>query len=368
MIRPPELAVIGAGIVGASIARRLAERGLRVTVLEAKRPAGGTSLATFGWVNAVGKQPRGYFDLNVSGMAEHLALRDELDDGDWYHPGGNLEWSREADELASRVEHHRAWGYRVELVDAAAARDLEPDVVPPDDTVAAFYPDDAWIDVGPLVRRLLDHPGIRLMWPSKVIGLATAGPRVVGLRLADGRELTVDQVVVCAGPHTHEIAEWCGFALPMRRSPGLLATTEPGPIDVRRILHLPGLALRPDGAGRLLLANDGLDRQIELSGGSLPLADAAGELMRRAVEVVPRLAGVSIASQRVGQRALTADGRPAVGPIPGCDGVYLAVMHSGVTLGPYVARLAAGEIADGVADARLDDYRPDRFSDVAVPA
>ena len=60
------IVVVGAGIVGAAIARRLADRGLAVTVVEASRPAGGTSLATFSWVNALGKQPEAYFELNLS--------------------------------------------------------------------------------------------------------------------------------------------------------------------------------------------------------------------------------------------------------------------------------------------------------------
>lgn len=364
--RATDVVVVGAGIVGASIARRLAERSARVTVVEANRPAGGTTLSTFAWVNAVGKSPQAYFDLNVAGIAEYRSLVEELGDG-WRHAGGNLEWSRVAEDLQAKVAAHHAWGYGVEMIGADRARELEPDVAVPD-AAAAFYADDIWVDTASLVRRLLDHPGIDLRWPMDVTGLTIDAGRTTGVAVADGQRLSADVTVLAGGPRSAELAGWCGVELPMRDAPGLLVTTEPAPVRLGRILHLPGLAVRPDGGGRLLLANDGIDKQIEPSGGGLGVADAAAELVRRAVAFVPRLAGVGVESSRIGLRALTADGRPAVGPIPGCDGAYLAVMHSGITLGPYIGRLVAGEIATGSPDERLEDYRPGRLTDGAGPA
>lgn len=55
------------------------------------------------------------------------------------------------------------------------------------------------------------------------------------------------------------------------------------------------------------------------------------------------------------------DGLPVVGPIPGADGVYVAVMHAGVTLAPVVGRLVAAEIVEGIEAAELAGVRPARF-------
>jgi len=60
-------------------------------------------------------------------------------------------------------------------------------------------------------------------------------------------------------------------------------------------------------------------------------------------------------------RPLPGDERPIVGPLPGLTGVYVAVTHSGVTLGPLLARLLAEEIATGKMPPLLAPYRPDRF-------
>jgi hypothetical protein len=61
-------------------------------------------------------------------------------------------------------------------------------------------------------------------------------------------------------------------------------------------------------------------------------------------------------------RPMPADGLPVVGPVPGVDGAYLAVMHSGVTLAPAVAQLVAAEVVHGATAADLEGLRPDRFS------
>lgn len=364
--RVADAVVVGAGIIGAAIARAAADRGATVEVVEASRPAAQTSLATFAWVNAVGKQPRAYFDLNHAGMAEHLDLVKRLGGGEWYHAGGNLEWSAAADELATRADRHRRWGYAVEIIDAAAARRLEPRArIGPDDGVA-FYPDDAWVDPVVLVGRLLDHPSIAVSSGVPVQRVATGGSRAVGVELADGRAIGGGHVVVATGARTADLLRPLGFELPMRDAPGLLAVTEPVAGGPRRIVHAPGVSLRPDGGGRLLLAADDLDKRLVPSGGDLSVADAADELMARARRALAGLEGIGFEGFRVGHRALTTDGYPAIGAIPGIEAASVAVTHSGITLAPLLGRLVAGEVLDARANPVLDDYRPARFA-VATP-
>ena len=71
------VAVIGAGIVGASVAFRLAESGAaRVWIVDKSGSGSGTTSASFAWANANNKTPRDYFELNRTGLEEHLRLRD----------------------------------------------------------------------------------------------------------------------------------------------------------------------------------------------------------------------------------------------------------------------------------------------------
>jgi hypothetical protein len=59
---------------------------------------------------------------------------------------------------------------------------------------------------------------------------------------------------------------------------------------------------------------------------------------------------------------MPADGRSVVGWLPGADGMYVAVTHSGVTLAAHLAGLIAAELASGAAAAGLAPYRPGRFT------
>src|ERR1700758_5441775 len=92
--------VIGGGVMGASVAYRLAQAGAAVTVLEATRIGGGTSGISFAWTNAHKKPPKPYHDLNVAGMKAHAALADEFGGAPWWHGGGSLEWEAEPDRTA----------------------------------------------------------------------------------------------------------------------------------------------------------------------------------------------------------------------------------------------------------------------------
>ena len=67
----PSILVIGAGIIGASIAYHLARRGARVTVIDRARPAGGATGQSFAWINASYRNPKPYYRLRIHGMQEY---------------------------------------------------------------------------------------------------------------------------------------------------------------------------------------------------------------------------------------------------------------------------------------------------------
>jgi glycine/D-amino acid oxidase-like deaminating enzyme len=124
-----KMIVIGAGVMGASVAFRLAQAGADVTVLEAARIGGGTSGISFAWTNAHKKPPKPYHDLNVGGMKAHAALKDEFGATPWWHGGGSLEWELELDrgDQRANVEQLQAWGYAAEWIDLKQVQELEPE-------------------------------------------------------------------------------------------------------------------------------------------------------------------------------------------------------------------------------------------------
>jgi glycine/D-amino acid oxidase-like deaminating enzyme len=359
-----DIVVIGAGSVGANVAYRLAAQGARVTVLEASSPASGTSMASFAWTNSFNKSPRGYHDLNTASMDEHVALADELGGGAWLKRDGALAWEEEPvgrARLKETVERLGSWGYPIELVSRADALELEPDLhIAPDVDEVVFTPTEGYVEVVPLVSALLAHAvrrGARVLSNQRVIGVIREGPRVTGAITACGDRFEADMVIDCAGPATDDVARLAGAEIPLDRVPGRLIYTTPAPSVLRRPIHAPGVHFRPDGAGRIALAEFAHDQIWREPAESWP---AERSLAAAAVHL-PALAGARVEATRIGVRPMPRDQLPMVGGLDGVDGFYVVCSHSGVTLGPLWGRIVAAEVLDEVRDPRLDPYRLSRF-------
>src|SRR5580658_8283947 len=76
---PRRCAVIGAGVLGASVAARLAAAGMSVTLLEQDQPGHAASRWSFAWLNSNDKGPRPYHDLNHAGIRAWAELAPDLD-------------------------------------------------------------------------------------------------------------------------------------------------------------------------------------------------------------------------------------------------------------------------------------------------
>ncbi len=357
----PRVIVIGAGVMGASVAYRLAVAGASVTVLEAGRVGGGTSSCTFAWTNANEKTPRAYYELNLAGVRAHAALTEEFGCTPWWHPGGSVEWPVDA----VKVERLRSWGYAAELITPRQLLELEPDIDPASigDEPIGYFADEGWLDPLVYIAAMLGGArsrGATVMQNARVSEPILSGGRMFGVRLEDGRKFEADVVVNCAGRWVNDPVGDATLHLPMASTVGLLAFTPPVAARVGRVVRSPHIHLRPDGAGRLVCIDpdEVLPPFEPFPSASTPLAI---ELVRRASRLLPSIGDVKPEAVRMAIRPIPADSYSAVGPMPRVSGYYLAVTHSGVTMAPFLGKAVADEIVDGrVADA-LADFRPARF-------
>jgi glycine/D-amino acid oxidase-like deaminating enzyme len=361
--------VVGAGLLGASVAEALAHRGAAVTIVERDEPGEGTSGATFAWLNAQDKSPDAYFDLNVAGMREHLAVQARLG-GDWIRDGGDLLIGRGPglDKARERIQRHQARGYPVKELDRPGVLALEPNLVLGDEPlVAGHFTADAWIDATAMARALVAsarRAGAGVVTATVAEPLVADG-RVAGVRLVDGGELRGDVVVLAAGPASGDLAARAGVHLPMAPSPGLLVTVGPVMTTISRMIHAGPIAIRPDGLGRILLSSRDVDATLDPATRALDVdAPAVAELVSRASRLLPEVAAAPVERVRVGIRSVAQDGQPATGVAADRPGLYLLVSHSGATLAPILGRLVAGELL-GEPAPELEPYRPDRFGTVS---
>jgi D-hydroxyproline dehydrogenase subunit beta len=365
--------VIGAGVLGASIAARLAAAGMSVMLLDQDEPGRGTSRWSFAWVNSNDKGPKAYHDLNHAGLRAWADLAPGLDGAAWYRPAGNLELAASATgraELAARVRRLTGWGYPARLVDAAEAAGLEPALLPPGpDVAAAWFPSEAYLLTEPLIERLVAGATAR----GATVLTGDRG-RVTGLsagqvRTAAGQVLPADEIVCCAGRWTPQLTALASPACPVPlvawdtpRSPAPELVVRVGPVTPAaptRVLHAPAIFLRPHSGGMLHL--EAPDTPVDLHTPEAELRRLAAELLHRARRTVRGLDQARVVASRVCVRPLPADGQSIVGRLPGTGWLYVAVTHSGVTLAAHLSRLIAAELATGTSSAELAPYRPDRF-------
>src|SRR5271163_1631813 len=120
----PHVLIIGAGIIGASIAWHLARAGARVTVTEANEPGGLATRHSWAWINASWGNPETYFRLRVRAMDEWRRLEQEVPNVSvsWI---GSLLWELPLERLETFRAGHTAWGYDIRPVEGAEVRRIE---------------------------------------------------------------------------------------------------------------------------------------------------------------------------------------------------------------------------------------------------
>ena len=164
-VRSRRCVVIGAGVLGASVAARLASAGLQVTLLEADQPGRATSRWSFAWLNSNDKAPRPYHDLNHAGIRAWAELAPDLDGAAWYRPVGHLELATSdagRAELEARVRRLTEWGYPARLIDPAEATEIEPALrFPEPGGTVAWFPGEGYVLTEPLIARLVARAAAR---------------------------------------------------------------------------------------------------------------------------------------------------------------------------------------------------------------
>src|SRR6266508_6813169 len=119
--------VVGAGIVGCTIAVHLADRGIRPVVVDPDRPGYGASVSSFASLSAFGKDPVAHYELACAGMASWSRWAERLGSDVGLRRDGEVRWAgdpREGDDLTERVARARRSGYPIRLVGEAELRHL----------------------------------------------------------------------------------------------------------------------------------------------------------------------------------------------------------------------------------------------------
>jgi glycine/D-amino acid oxidase-like deaminating enzyme len=147
-----------------------------------------------------------------------------------------------------------------------------------------------------------------------------------------------------------------GVDLPVAPSLAVLLRFSGPPGLVRTLVTCPEIEVRESSDGRLVVAADYTAAITQEA-----LHRSTEDTLRRLKATFTGAEDVRLLDVSVGIRPVPADGLPIIGPLSHHAGVYVAVMHSAVTLVPVVGRLVAVELIHGLQAEELRGVRPDRF-------
>ncbi|HUF05742.1 MAG TPA: glycine oxidase ThiO [Aridibacter sp.] len=353
-----EVLIVGAGVIGLSIARALKKRGVgKITVVDRSSPGREASYAAAGMLapQAEADSPDAFFRFCTESNHMYSRFAKEL----FEETGIDIELDDEGTlflaftdedllELSRRFEWQIAAGMRVEHLTAAETHKLEP-FVSPDSLGSLFFPDDRQVENRALLRALLEFAarnGIETLPDTEIAGIAETKESAEA-RSSDGRRFEAGTLVVAAGSWTSLIdgtspAAGIPEIKPVR---GQMIAFEAARRFFSKIIYSHRGYIVPRKLGRILAGST-----TEDAGFDDRTTDEGVETIREnAVEISPSLANLKIADRWSGLRPYCTAKHPFIGSVPGKKRTYAAVGHyrNGILLAPLTAEIVSMKIADG---------------------
>jgi glycine oxidase len=363
----PDVIVVGAGVVGQSIAWRLAQRGASVSLVDPEpgRGASHTAAGMLAPVTELHYEGRELLELNLESARRYPRFVAELTEVSGravgYRAEGTVQAAWDAADLAelrALQAFGTSLGVRSELLTGRELRVLEP-------ALAAGLPggllctDDHQVDNRALLAALAvanERAGVQVIH-RKVDRLDLAHERVVGVTVDDGQQLHAAVTVLAAGAWSRGVDPTVpvrpvkGQTLRLRTEPGLIARVVRGNVRGHPVY------LVPRHGGELVIGASSEEAGFDLRA----RAGVVYELLRDAQTLVPELSEAEFLEVSTSVRPGSPDNAPLLGP-GGADGLVIATGHyrNGILLAPVTGDEIARLILDGRADPVLHAFDPQR--------
>lgn len=383
MAEQAEVAIIGGGIMGVSLAYALTQRGVRdVVVLERSSLAAGAS-------GRSGALLRQHYSNVPEATLAHLSLQtyanwDEIVGGDCGYVKTGLiatvatrgENSANIERMHRNVAMQNAVGIATEVISAAELQALQPFTNVDDIDVAAYERDSGYVDSVASTRSMAEaaqRGGARIFEGCTVTGISTQSGRVTGVETSTGR-ISAGSVVCAAGAWSNVLLDPIGVKVPVeaqRVQVAVLARplTMPGEGTMTYVDTAAGIFCRNFGPNRTLVGvgggefHDIVDPETYDQRADPSFPPVVTEYLARRM---PPMRDAAFLYGLAGLYDMTPDAHPILGRGPGVDGLYLMLGFSGAGFkkGPAVGQCMAELITDGHSTTvDLTPFRLERFED-----
>jgi sarcosine oxidase subunit beta len=377
-----DVVVIGAGIMGLSVAYHLAERGVtNVTVVDKGYLCGGASGRNGGGVRAQWSS-----EANVRLMLESIRMCREfaakMKINVWLRQGGYLFLARTPmlrERLETGVAMQKSCGLPTRMLSPREAQRIVPELDISGIEAASYNPDDGVVFPWPFVwgyAQAARKLGVEVVTWHEVIGFELSGARIEGVHLrscgppgsgASGAPATIqtNKVVNAAGAWSPEIAKMLGVNLPNKPHRHEICSTEPLKPWLKPLVAdlSDGLYFSQSTRGEIVggVGNAYVPPGLDQASSHAFL----GKYARSLVRACPGLGRVKVLRQWAGCYDLTPDANPIVGLVDGVEHFYQAsgFMGHGFMMAPIIGKLLAQLVADGSAVPMFDRWNLRRFKE-----
>ena len=369
MMQTYDAIVIGAGVMGASIAFHLAERGLKAAILERKVTASGATGHSSGLV-------RMHYDLAAESELTFASYKNYF--GNWKERVGGecgfintgflqVAKREHEDKLRGNVANQQKIGINTSVISAAEVKKLFPDLVTEHFDYAAYEPDSGYADATLTTNSFLDSAkrnGTALIQNCEVTAIHTAGGKVTGVSTTKG-DFDAPIIINAAGPWAKHVAALAGVDVPLvtwthdvaflHRPPSL--GKFPAVID-----DVINCYFRPEGSALILAAgeDESLRGEAPDAEDQTPTPTFVDKLIDAMVQRIPKIEESGLHSIHVGRDGITPDQR-SIYSAAGPDGFYLACGLSGT--GFKTSPAAGASMVELILDGKPKtvDITPFRF-------
>ena len=375
--RTADVAVVGGGVIGLSIARALALRGVRdVVLIERAYPGSEASSAAAGMLapQAEADSADDFFVLACKSRALYpgfaAALREETGiDIELDQTGTIYVAITEEDEkeIEKRYDWQTVAGLPVERLSGRDARLLEP-CISEAVRAALRFPLDVQVENRRMVSALAESNerlGVHLLSGTTVETISLARNSIKGLETSRGF-IRTPNLVLAAGAWTSSLSQ-ADKGLPnLRIEPvrGQMVCLEANPRVTRHVIYSPRGYIVPRIDGRLLAGSTtepaGFDKRVTAAG--------VHAILSHALEISAAISRLPLIDCWAGLRPRAPDNLPVLGPCAEIEGLYYATGHyrNGILLAPITGELIADAIVDRAASPLVAPFSPDRFNLITV--
>jgi glycine/D-amino acid oxidase-like deaminating enzyme len=368
-----KITIIGAGIVGTCIAHELSRLGKNVTIIDKSTPGSGTSGKSFNWVNATyPKKPYSYNYLSQLGLAAFDDLYRFIDFPSRWN--GSLEWFVDANkhnkllnnvnELLDYPTHSKH-----EIISNFKASSYEPNIDFNNNNKIVYSVDDGAIDTAQTIKNLVARTifnGGKIINNCIYKNSIYRNGKLSSINTSHG-EIETDLIIFATGINTNSLINKKVLRDP---TPGIIIKSKPYKKIINKIIVGPGIHIHQQNDGRLIIGEqDGApeNHKMRLKGypSQFPSTLIADQHVKKILDLtkvfIKSVKHVEVESVEIGWRPLPLDGLPIIGFINSKQDSYVASMHSGISLGPIVAKIVAQEITENINNKLFKDFRPNRF-------